>query len=108
MDFPFQEFAWAGRSFKSSNAAFTVFCEERERIHFLRLLFQKISTASVAKGLVEQPVSLSNGISLLLCFANEHCTAGQDFLLAKRGSVFEVFSTVSDKSHSAFGQYVKY
>lgn len=58
MDFPFQEFAWAGRSFKSSNASFTVFCEERERIHFLRLLFQKISTASVAKGLVEQPVSL--------------------------------------------------
>ena len=94
--------------FQSSNASFAVFCEDRKRIHVLRLLFQKISTASVAKGLVEQPVALSNGISLLLCFANEQCTAGQDFLLAKRGSVFEAFSTVSGKSHSAFGQYVRY
>ena len=58
------------------------FLKERENT-FSGLLFQKISTASVAKGLVEQPVSVSNGISLLLCFANEKCTAGQDFLLAK-------------------------
>ena len=57
---------------------------------------------------MEQPVSLSNGISLLLCFANEKCTAGQDFLLARGGSVFETFSTLSGKSHSPFGQYVKY
>nr|XP_025965581.1 E3 ubiquitin-protein ligase PDZRN3-like [Dromaius novaehollandiae] len=37
----------------------------------LSLLFKKISAVFVAKDIMEQPVSLSNGIPLLLCFANE-------------------------------------
>lgn len=37
-----------------------------KRIHFLRLLFKKISTARLAKASVGQPVSPSPGISLLL------------------------------------------
>lgn len=65
---------------KNSIALLTVFLG---RTHFLRLLFKKISAPSVAKGFLEQPVPRSNGISLLLCFANENTTAGQDFLLAK-------------------------
>lgn len=52
-------------------------------MRFLRLLFKKISATSVAKGLLEQPVSLSDGMSLRLCSANENAAAGQDFLLAK-------------------------
>lgn len=113
MDFPEEKLAWTRALSQELKGILTVFfffffLSERERIHFLRLLFRKISTASVARGLVEQPVSLSNGISLLLCFANEKSTAGQDFLLAEGGSVFEMLRMVSGKSHSPFGQYVKY
>lgn len=39
--------------------------------NFASLLFKKISAVFVAKDIMEQPVSLSNGIPLLLCFANE-------------------------------------
>uniref|UniRef100_A0A8B9J366 PDZ domain-containing protein n=1 Tax=Amazona collaria TaxID=241587 RepID=A0A8B9J366_9PSIT len=39
--------------------------------NFKTLLFKKISAVFVAKDIMEQPVSLSNGIPLLLCFANE-------------------------------------
>lgn len=39
--------------------------------NFENLLFKKISAVFVAKDIMEQPVSLSNGILLLLCFANE-------------------------------------
>lgn len=39
--------------------------------NFESLLFKKISVVFVAKGIMERPVSLSNGIPLLLCFANE-------------------------------------
>lgn len=39
--------------------------------NFGSLLFKKISVVFVAKDIMEQPVSLSNGIPLLLCFANE-------------------------------------
>lgn len=39
--------------------------------NFESLLFKKISAVFVAKDIMEQPVSLSNGIPLLLCFANE-------------------------------------
>lgn len=81
MDFSLRGICWARMLSQELKCVLTVFFFER--IHYLRLLFKKISTASVAKGLVEQPVSLSNGISLLLCFANEKSTAGQDFLLAK-------------------------
>lgn len=92
---------------KSSKAYLLFFFPERERIHFPRLLFRKISTASVAKGSMEQPVSPSNGISLLLCFANEKCTDGQDFLLAAGGAALAMSRMVSGKSHSRFGQDVK-
>lgn len=54
-----------------------------KRIHFLSLLFKKISTACLAKASVGQPVSPSHGISLLLSFANAKSPAGQDFLLAE-------------------------
>lgn len=39
--------------------------------NFESLLFKKISAVVVAKDIMEQPVSPSNGIPLLLCFANE-------------------------------------
>lgn len=53
-----------------------------KQIHFLGVLFKKISTACVAKASVGQPVSPSHGILSLLSFANEKSPAGQDFLLA--------------------------
>lgn len=57
--------------------------------HFLKVntfsetIVQKDKYSLCCQGFGEQPVSLSNGISLLLCFANEKSTAGQDFLLAE-------------------------